>query len=535
MKKLQQYLPWVLLCIMGICIFLLNYYSIPGHDEMSYAYWGQSTPMEGEVNRVSSFMDIVRQQYGDYMKNGGNGRVLTHGIVAFFAGFKLYTLFDVVNTLVWFLFVWLVLKEGHIQAKSAKTYLLGSVVVWWFLWYGETCSLNAAFALNYLWIACVTVVMMRVWRGLTTWWLVPLFFLYGWTSEAFVLPMIATVVVSWVIKIIVEKRLTVNWKRFVAWLLMVVGAGFLCLGPAAQTRANGTLDGGILQLIMVAIKSNIGVILLGAPFVLMLLILTILWVQRKTFFKVINRSLDWWLFLGASYGLYCLVSANGVVRLAMPMLLATVILLLREREVFCVKKSGRIVFVFICFCWLIASTVLQTRIGLEVKNMLSVYQEDSQGITCRKATTTGPSYYSVATLVYNDWHTHLFRREYEHAKNPTVFTPWLYQNLYQTPNKFFEVAAQLGESGLYVASDCPKAVVAYGHKPLTDSQKAILDSYFKSLDCPSVGWKRFVPGRFKMMFPADDFFLNIVKENEFRFIAKDGLPYTLYVLPEKRK
>ncbi len=273
MKAIQKYLPWALIGVMGICIFLLNYYSIPGHDEMSYAFWGQHTPMTGEVNRVSSLMDVVRQQYGDYITSGGNGRVLTHGIVALFAGFKLYTLFDVINTIVWFLFVWLVLREGRVQVKDDTSYLIGGAVVWWFLWFGETCSLNAAFALNYLWIACATVVVMRVWRELKSWWLVPVFFIYGWTSEVFVLPMIATWIAYSLIKSLVEKRIIVTAKQVCAWVLMCVGAGFLCLGPAAQVRAGGTLAGDIITL---AIKANLGLVLLGSPFVLLLGILFIL-------------------------------------------------------------------------------------------------------------------------------------------------------------------------------------------------------------------------------------------------------------------
>ncbi len=528
---MKRCLTWFLIVIMGVCVFLLNYYSVPGHDEMSYAFWGQHTPMVGDVNRVSSLMDVVRQQYGDYMTAGGNGRVLTHGLVALVAGFRLYTFFDVVNTFVWFLFVWLILREGHIQIKNIGTYLMGSIVVWWFLWYGETCSLNAAFAVNYLWIACMTIIMMRVWRALNSWWIVPLFLVYGWTSEAFVLPMIAALAADAVTRCFVEKRIVFNRKQVCAWGLTVVGACFLCLGPASQVRSDGTLAGNI---IMSAIKANLGLILLGAPFILFLGILTVLWMRRKTLFKAILESLEWWLFLGASFGLYCLVSANGVVRLAMPMLLAGVIILFREHAIFKIKRRLGIAFSILCVSWMLGATVLQAHIGGDVCKMLDCYRKDEQGITFRNVIPTGPFYYSASTLVYNDWHAHLFRREFGHQRNPVVLTRWLYESLYLEPTRFFESSRELEKSGLYVSMHCPKAVVACGHGVLTEEQKQQLEDYYESLQPSVTGWRRFLPGRLKVMFPAEDFFLNIVKEDKFCFVARDGNPYTLYLPSEKR-
>ncbi len=529
---MKRFLFGLLIAIMGVCVFLLNYYAVPGHDEMSYAFWGQHTPMIGEVNRVSSFMDVVRQQYGDYLTAGGNGRVLTHGIVALFAGFRLYTLFDMVNTCIWFLFVWMILREGNVRIKSLGCYLTGCAVVWWFLWYAESCSMNAAFAVNYLWIACLTVVMMRTWRNLNSWWLVPLFFVYGWTSEVFVLPMIAALAADSVIKSFAAKRPAVNRKQICAWCAMVLGACFLCLGPAAQVRADGTLVGNIF---VSAIKANAGLILLGSPLILFLGVVAVLWVRRKMLLGVISTSLEWWLFLGASYGLFCLVSTNGFVRLAMPMLLAGLIILFRERAVFKIKKFQVVAFLMLCMGWMLGATALQVAIGKDVYRMLDRYKKDAQGITFRTPIQPGIFYYTVTLLQYNDWHLALFRREFDLARNPVIFSPWLYENLYQSPQRFFETATPIDQSGLYVSGRAPQTVVVRGHQALSEHQQAVLDSYFASLCRPECGWKRFLPGRLKAMFPREDCFLNIVKENDFRFFAKDGSPYTLYLLPEKRR
>ncbi len=536
---------WLLLGVMFGCIFLMNYYSIPSHDELSFAFAGQHTTINGDHPRVGSLSDVVWQQYGDYMatpdgrygyvSTSANGRALSEGVVAIFSGFKFYTLFDVLNTFAFFCLVWLILKEagvcGGSKRLSVRSYLLGCALVWWFVWYGEAFLLNAAFAVNYLWVACLTILMMRLWRNLTSWWAVPLFFLFGWTIEVYVLPMIASLAVLMVVRCVIARQRLFSAKQILAWILLLCGAGVLCCAPSAISRANATLSGAEMSLVMKVIKANKNFILMGTPVLLAVAVLFVLWAKRNAFLKMLNRSLEWWLYLGFSYGLSCLIGAtNGLAHVAIPVFMTAVILLLRERDVFgFLNKKTFLCFMLLCFAWLIGSTVQQIRIGKEVQRTLSLYRQDSQGITYRRVVLPGIFQYAISPLLYNDWHWHFFRREFEHKKNPTVFTPWLYESLYETPHKFFESASQLGESGLYVSPFCPKAIVARGHVTLTDTQKAVVASYYDTLDRPVVGWKRFLPGRLKLMFPSDDFFLNIVSAEDFRFVAKDGRPYTLYL------
>ena len=76
--------PWLALAVMAVCVLACNVFCVPAHDELSYAFAGQCTPLEGDCPRVSSLGDIVRQQWGDYLR-GTNGRVFVHGVVAAFA------------------------------------------------------------------------------------------------------------------------------------------------------------------------------------------------------------------------------------------------------------------------------------------------------------------------------------------------------------------------------------------------------------------------------------------------------------------
>lgn len=524
MRRLSCLWPWAALALMAACVLTMNLFCIPAHDELSYAFAGQSTPFVGEVERVSSLWDIARQQYADYFK--ANGRVWVHGVVALFAGFRLYVLFDVFNTVMWFLLVWLVLREGKVPLRNAGTFCLGAAVVWWCLWYPETCSMNAAFAVNYLWTACATVCMMMLWRRLTHGWMVPIAFFFGWSQEVFALPTIAALAGGVLLRSLAERRLAVTVRQAVAWVLMVAGACFLCLGPAAMGRAGETLSNGVGALLLAALRGNFGLARLLWPMALLAVLLWIAWRRRKALWPMVMRAPEWWCFLVASYGLFCLISSNGLVRLSMPLLLAALVLALRERSALRIGAFPRRCLVVGTLAWMAVAAIWQIVLGSNDLRMLRRYKADPQGVTSFAAIPTGPLHLTVYRGSYNHWHRMLFRREVGHAKDPIFLTPWLHDTLYKAPERFFEEARELGEPGFFVAPRAPRAVVARGHMVPTPKQQAALEAYFASLDERPKGWARFLPGRLRAMFPVEDFYLAAPSEVT-HFTAADGKPYTL--------
>lgn len=531
--KWIRFWPWLLLIFMASCLFAMNVWCIPAHDELSYAFAGQNTPATGDVDRVSSLSDIVRQQYKDYL-HGTNGRVFVHGIVAYFAGFKLYTLFDALNTAMWFLFVWLILHEGHASLKrDGKAFLFGACIVWWLLWYAETCCMNAAFAVNYLWTASATVAMMMLWRNMSRWWMVPIAFFYGWSQEVFVLPMLAAIAGGTLLRSLSERRLLLTVRQAVAGGLMLLGACFLCLGPAALDRASHTAGLGLSGLITACARANAGVVLLGAPMLLFGALGWVIWVNRKDLWQMLLRSPEWWCSLIAAYGLFCLTGSNGVVRLAMMVMISALILVIRERAAFQLRNGLRLSVIATALLWLLCVTTCQFFLYKNNLRMLRIYRDNPQGITAFSALPTGPMHYSVCHGIYHGWHRTLFRRELGHSRNPAFFTPWLYESLYLNPTLFFSEASELEATGLFVSPRAPRAVIMRGHEPPSASQKATLDRYFATLDIQATGWRQFIPGRFRVMFPDEDFYL-AAPSKVFRFRAKDGAAYTLFLPPEKR-
>ncbi len=521
---------WGVLGLMVVGIFLMNLYSIPAHDELSYAFAGQHTPTTGECPRVASLWDIVVQQYGDYQV--ANGRVFVHGLAAFFAGFKLYMLFDLLNTGMWFLFVWLVLREGYVKVRSVKTYLLGAAVVWWFLWYAETCSINAAFALNYLWMATATLGMMMLWRNLTHWALVPIAFFYGWGQESFTLPMLAGLLGGSILRSLFERRWVVSAKQLVAWLLMLAGACFLCFGPGALMRASKMTAGtSFPELFNSFLTVHKGLFLTLSPAVLAFLLVGVVWCNRRSLLSPLKRSPEWWCLLFASYGMFlmCMMEA----RLLMATLLAAVILVLREREVFTFKAWVKPAFMSILLVWILGCVLIQIRCGNANLEMLRLYREDPQGITIRRSAEIAPFALAATMGEYNPWHRMFFQREFEKDCPPIILSPWLYETLYQAPQRFFDEAYELANSGLYVSEYSRKSVVKRGDTPLTLQQIDLLKSYYANYESKPTGWIRFIPGRLRNLFPPEDAHVEAPRDS-ISFVAKDGNTYTL-ILPAERR
>lgn len=516
------------LLFLFIGIFLFNFYAIPAHDELSYAFQGQSTAMHGSVERISSLQDIISQQLRDYTKPGGNGRILVHGIVAIFSGFKLYHLFDFLNTCAWFLLTWLIFKAANIKINNWNNLLGCTTIVWLFLWYGESC-LNAAFAINYLWTACATVAMILAWKATPCWWLIPLGFLYGWSQEVFVIPLLATLAATALIKTIQRKKVIISYRHLFTWLTIAIGAYFLCCGPASLSRVNSSVSLPLNALILKIIKAQLGFLMLLWPTVLFLILFIILWKNRKELLNFFIRNIEWILFFLFSYASFILTSTNGVVRLSIPILLAGVILLLREGHVLSFSKRLQTTFIISVLSWFSVGVFLQIYAGTINYQMLSTYANNSQGITYRQSLCTGLHDYTVLRGVYNRWHRSLWRLEYKKDVPPAIFTPWLYSSLYLNSEKFFNDTCSLSDSTFYVNQRCPQVVISKGDIIPTPNQIKILNEYFLSYEKKSSpkGWTRLIPGRFSVMFPDENFVLGL-PQDRFVFTNQEGQIFTIF-------
>ncbi len=510
------------LVALGVGVLLINLLWVPDHDALLYAF-GRTSTTEQTV-RVASIGDIIRQQMTDYVTPGFNGRVFVHGTCAFFMGFKLYTLFKLINTAMWCLFTWLVLRTGGLTREKTSVWgwAFGASVVWWVCWYGET-AINAAFAINYLWTATATLILFALWKRLR-WWMVPFAFLYGWSQECFVLPALVALGGSMAVQSIVERRRAFTWQQVLAWLLILAGACFLCLGPAALARTVNEKT----FLLSARIRSVGSLLLLSPiPFACMVIVLWRKWRGRTSvgaFCASFLPSFEWWLFLLAGVGI---MLTNGGARTGLTALMAVLVLLARERKWFYIPQGWKVAWVAFVVIWVGISVYFQIQTTHRIQECLARYRVDPQGITCWSRTPAGVFCRSIWLESYNDTNMMHFMREMGQRVPMATFAPWLYNALYVNPAEYFAVAEPVAGTPCYSTPKAPHVLVAKGDVVPSAEECARMAEYLKNVEKVNA-LPKFVPGRLEVMFPRSDDSYQLFPRNRFVFTAKDGKVYTIF-------
>lgn len=491
-------LTWLaMLLTMIACVLMMNYYCVPAQDEVAYATIGAIWSDE-PIGRVSSFADIVRQQIGEY-QGGGAGRIWLHSIVAFFSGFRLYAVFDVLNGLMWFVLIWAILREGLQRKVTFCSYLLGASLLWWVLWYAETCSMNAAYSVNYLWMAVATIAMMALWRKeACAWWLPVVAFFFGWSNETFSLPMIVALAGGAVVRSVWERHFPLTRWQSIAWVTMVAGACFMCFAPAASARSGRLLGEGFLNRLVTGQLS----MALYPWIALVALALVILLFRRKTW-KVLPRDVEWWIFVAAGYGLYSLAQEEGSMRMLYSALVGGSVLLVRHLRDISWPRGIRLGVVGFTLIWMLGATISQVQIGLDIKQMLEVYKDDLQGVTYRPVRNVFPFLFSVDIGPNTSDNYDRFAWECEGKVPMTVLSPWLYETLYRNPPAFFMDVNTRRQGETWSNPRIPKTSVSFA--PITDATALSAE--------PT--WHDKMPGRFRgKIFPQEAYFLNLPKETQ---------------------
>lgn len=517
MRGWLRFWPWAILGLMAVCVFVMNVWCVPSQDELAYAFTGMAKPIIEPVKRISSFPDVVAQQLRDYTTSGGNGRVLLHGVVAMFAGFRLYTLFDALNTVMWFLLVWLVLREGRSSERGGRIFVMGATVCWWTLWYAETCSTNAAYAVNYLWTAVATVAMMALWRH-PRGWLVPLAFVYGWTQEAFVLPLLVALAGGVVVRSLAMRRLTLSTKQAMMWGLILAGSCFLCFGPAARARAGGLLKVEPLALMVRLVKAQADVVLYPTVVVLGVALVWIVWRRRRALGTFFMEEVEWWIYTVAAYGLYTICQVEGGIRLLFPCLLGCTVLVIRNREAFRVPVAVGGFVAGGTLCWMIGAAFTQVRVGQDIAQMCAHYATDPQGITWRPARNLFPFLFSCDIGPHSRDNLQRFQWEVGRQSPPmAVLSPELYAVLRHEPERFFDAATPIDGTAFSVRPEWSLRLAAR------------MGDGGRSDFCPTSvkSQREFMPGRFRLtLFPSKDCFVSLPSDS-FTFVATDGAKCTL--------
>lgn len=221
----------ILLAIVGIVFYLMNVYSPLFCDDWHYCFiFGTTTP-------IQSACDIFISQYNHYF--GFNGRVVPHLFVQFFVGLAGKAWFNVANTVIFLLFLHLLVtnvtkdKEHYYKILTlAVTAIVLLLPAFHFtlLWMSGAC--------NYLWTAVFLLVFHRLLQK--DWSVKPYTYplltfiglFCGWTHEGFVIGLCASYIVYYTIN-----RKEITPSRIALLIGFLVGTLMMIVSPANFHRA----------------------------------------------------------------------------------------------------------------------------------------------------------------------------------------------------------------------------------------------------------------------------------------------------------
>jgi|GEM_PF-4743018 len=239
--KTNQFL---LVCSLFVIIlsffFVLNRNTALSADDYKYHFiFNDSIENELTSKRVQNISDVVKSQYNHYFVH--SGRVFVHFIVQCFFITENKIWFDVANTLVFGLFIFLLyeLTKPEKNKNVFFSYLLIVVSVWWLLPSPAYCLLWISGSLNYLWSAVFLLIFLLF---LFQKWELPasnvnsvLYFLSAFfaasTHELVGIPVSLALITS-----ILLNYLTLRGKNAFLIVGFLLGALFECASPGNLIR-----------------------------------------------------------------------------------------------------------------------------------------------------------------------------------------------------------------------------------------------------------------------------------------------------------
>lgn len=241
-KFVKQRTIYIVIAIVSFFFYLINDASPLRCDDLVYQFmWLNvdtgSYPVDLN-NRIDNFHEAIISQINHYQVM--NGRFVVHLIVQCFCGFLGKPMFNIINAIVYALFLVGSIQLLKLNFFSEKIFLI--CVLWLILPIQYILSFDIAFAVNYLWVATACIYYI-IWLEKTissayiqAWWknIFLLFgaFICGSSQEGFTIPLSASVFIYSLINL---KKLNSSS------LCLIIG---LWLGTALVVFAPGTLKRG---------------------------------------------------------------------------------------------------------------------------------------------------------------------------------------------------------------------------------------------------------------------------------------------------
>lgn len=228
--------------IAAVGFYVLNVLTPEYHDD--YVYKFMMVDGAADFTRpIGSVADILLSQAHHYM--AVNGRSVTHCLVQLFTGLLGKPVFNVLNTLVFAAFIYLLQRNvgGKVHHNRLLPVAATLALVLLLPRFKDT-FLWMTGSVNYLWSATGAVAFIGIYErqrddrvDKRLWWILPLALLLGWTHEGITVPLGAALVVTQIMRR--RSRHSQGW-----WLAGAFMAGACLAALAPGTIARSAAQGG---------------------------------------------------------------------------------------------------------------------------------------------------------------------------------------------------------------------------------------------------------------------------------------------------
>lgn len=227
--KDYRVLSTLIICVVVIMFYTLMTFTPLYSDDYNYVY------VYGTNLRISNITDVCVSQYNHYFKH--HGRIIPTFLTQVFDGMLDKSIFNVVNTLFFIAFLWLLAN----QVKDKRPYHFSPIILSLFLIVVFIPGFNMVFlwlngSCNYLWVAVQLLLFHHLMeKEVFSYKWLPLLFVYGvicgWSNEGIVLGLAVGYVFHYCIH---KKELTRH--RIVLLSGLLIGIVFLVFAPGSIHR-----------------------------------------------------------------------------------------------------------------------------------------------------------------------------------------------------------------------------------------------------------------------------------------------------------
>lgn len=517
-------------CIIGgvtffLVIFLLNVFTPEYLDDYLYKY--QFVNGVADKNYpIKDLSDIFRSQIEHYKVF--NGRAIVHFFVQLFTGILGKSIFNVINTIVMFLFAYLIVKVSMVRFTVFR-FILVNLLLLLLMPPFNACFLWMTGSINYLWAGCSAILYLYILLHLRNenlslkYWFCGLFMLVlGWSHEGIAFPLALSSLIYYLFNL--KKRFVLT-PVFPFVLFFFLGSLLCTFSPATMSRGN--FDSG-LTLSTLCYKIYTGVCLIFRLKSFWLLVFMLLFAYFKRKITIVNFLRKNLIIVGAiviSVGIV-LISGFSSSRAAFGLELYSFILSLKIFSMFrfhALLKKG----IFAVYLCLMISILYYAFLGWKKNNiLLTDIKQTSDGVIIYDELST-PSFFRPYILKPLESKNSVYYHAYSFSawENKYIASTYGKDSLAFFPLKFIEKIRSTNTSGDFNIKDS----LPFYYKQIDDNQNVVRVRYVlrKPLYTEIPLFYRPFAHRMERYsahyIDTEDFDIQYIYGNRFLFVKKNSL------------